>query len=812
MKTKFVFLYLLISSILMPLFGFETVVGSPIALRVTATKFTAKPNETVTITVTASDQDYVVDEYGYIKQTINDPVTVNITSTSNRLPTVNSVNGNTTKYEWLTPSNPGHYVLTFTAADSGKHAVDDIQKQVLEFTVKNELGETGPFNLTLTASSKSVTLTDKNITVTITAQLRGKDIGEKKVQFFATGGHLSENTGTTNASGTLTTMLTIAPDSPTGAITVSGATENAVSQIYIQVYKQTVQPKPTLRPPTPGGGGNIPKPTYPPYAAEFPISVSPNTLPADGKSTAIVTVQFVDARGIGLANQIVEFSQQGGLIIAPMRTITDRNGYARVQITAAGSPALCLLLAKAGPLLSYVEVLCYDKTENDTTTSTTPVLHLTAAQSIMPGDGATKISIQCLALDKENFVIAREEVEFSTTAGMLSANKMITNNAGIAEIQLTAPNYPAEALITAQVRGVVATVRVTFTDINISAHLPGLEVTNVGTAESKMINENMTVSEIRGIDRLVRQTVTSIDLNGNQKSYDLGVTGGILIDSLNRGYGVVTVDSGGLLTITKIINGISAVAGTAQVPPGSVVKQAYIALGTENIGVVTAMPNNTSPRLLYFISGKEQPVIELNAGMEKAPIIALTANGRLGVFLYGGALQIYDANGQKISNTILTNTEENVLALRFSPNSEKFIAITDIEGGNGVYVYTTANLALESSFRSIPITYISSSDSGMIVSGNDGVARYYNFIETRFIWQIYGNVTGFMSEGDGSLMSIIQNHKPNETIIAIVYLTNGSVEKSQTFENLSKVVSFMPADNYGRYGIIVSDRIMRFLP
>jgi len=226
-----------------------------------------------------------------------------------------------------------------------------------------------------------------------------------------------------------------------------------------------------------------------------------------------------------------------------------------------------------------------------------------------------------------------------------------------------------------------------------------------------------------------------------------------------------------------------------------------------------ARVNDTLPTLLFFENGNTSPVMELSGDKLNAlPIVSLAKNGTLGLAKEGGNISIYNPKGELVTEAVLPNTEQKVVALRFTPIGTRFIVVADSALGNTVYVYAAATLVLTHTINSIPITFIGTADSGIMISGNDGYGRFYNFNMNRFIWQVFGNVTAFMAEDGGALMSVIQTQNPQDTIIAIALLTDGTILRSQAFTDLGRVVAFMKANDYGKYGVIVSDRIMRFLP
>jgi len=792
----------------LPAFAFELVTGTPINLLVTVSKLVAAPSEQINVTVTSSDEDYEVDEYGYVKRKITDPVTVATTASGGTL-AKNTTNGNVTTYRWTAPKNPGHYLLTFTSTDSGKHAGDAPQTKILEITVKNNLGQTGAGNLTLTTSTKKVTLGNRNVNVTITASLRGTDIAGKRVDFMTTNGIIAAPFGLTNANGQVVATLTIPQSTPVGSITIVATTETAVAQAYVQVEKGI----PTVNIPRPPIGV-LPAPTLPNYRPDFLISISPSSIPADGRTQANVEVRIVDARGLGVFRQTVTFSVLGGISVNPMRVLTDINGFARTNITAANIPVRALVMAQAGAQRSFAEITCFDPQTGGQTEeqATKPVIHLTASQSVAPADGESKIDIQCLVLTEDNFAIPEKRVTFSASAGTLSAANVLTNGSGVALVELTAPNNPANAIVTAQIDGIVAVVNITFENVHINTgFLPDLEV--LMTSNSNLMSENLSVVENAMANGLTRRIANYIANNGTLFSHDLSTTGNILTNSEGKGFGVVKVDEDGTLTVIKFIDDKEVIAGTYKVARGLIVKEAYYAEDSQNIAVLLARVNDTIPTLLFFENENPSPVLELSGEKLKAlPVVSLAKNGTLGIAQEGGNISIYDLKGELVTEAVLPNTEQKIVALRFTPMGARFIVVTESALGNTVYVYTAATLVLTHTINSIPITFIGTADSGLMISGNDGYGRFYNFNVGRFIWQVFGNVTAFMAEEGGALMAVIPTQTPAETIIAIALLTDGTVLRSQAFPELGKVIAFMKANQYGKYGVIVSDRIMRFLP
>lgn len=191
-------------------------------------------------------------------------------------------------------------------------------------------------------------------------------------------------------------------------------------------------------------------------------SVTPSAIPADGVSTARVTVTLTRS-GVGQAGQTITFTTTAGSFGGASSTtaVTDTNGDAWVDLTAAVS----------GSDVSATVTASYASTGSASTTVTFTGLSLTltASPTSIPADGVTASTLT-LTLTSAGTALAGRLVAFTTTAGSLSAGSALTDTSGRATVTLTAPpsKSSGSATVTADYRGLTRTQGLTFTGITIA--------------------------------------------------------------------------------------------------------------------------------------------------------------------------------------------------------------------------------------------------------------------------------------------------------------------------------------------------------
>ncbi len=87
------------------------------------------------------------------------------------------------------------------------------------------------------------------------------------------------------------------------------------------------------------------------------VAAQDANLPADGRSTTMLTATVEDAYGNGLADSVVQFTTTAGTV-APAQSTTDEHGMARASLTAATIPTTASVTAQTAGISDTVHVVC----------------------------------------------------------------------------------------------------------------------------------------------------------------------------------------------------------------------------------------------------------------------------------------------------------------------------------------------------------------------------------------------------------------------------------------------------------------------
>jgi adhesin/invasin len=205
------------------------------------------------------------------------------------------------------------------------------------------------------------------------------------------------------------------------------------------------------------------------------LTADPTEIPADGRSSSRIEVWVRTTTGdVPVWGAPVSFSTSLGTIDA--YAYTDQSGRAEVSLLSASTPGVAEVVGTFGMLTVTTYVTFGDLT-----------LSLVAESPRMAADGISSQYVTATLLTEENTPVIGVMIDFTTTAGVITASEM-TDSRGEARALLTTPAQPAEATITASFNGsITAAVTVTFVGLELELVTPvsrlvadGMQAVTVG--------------------------------------------------------------------------------------------------------------------------------------------------------------------------------------------------------------------------------------------------------------------------------------------------------------------------------------------
>ena len=292
-----------------------------------------------------------------------------------------------------------------------------------------------PDTVSVTANPSSVPADGKS-TSTITATVSkasGPDASDP-VSFTENGicGTLSKASSTTDGNGHATATYTSSTSHGQCTITVTEANTGASGPATVT---QTVP-------------------------LNVSVKANPSTVPADGKSTSMLTATVTDPNNsdAAVANDTVTWtlsaSPAGSCELAsPPPSATNTSGQVTVQYTASKTAGTCTVTATESQSGS---------SGTTTVTQSAYTVAVTATPSSLPGDGATQSTIAATVTDSNSKPVGGDVVTFtlsgtptSASCGTLSSPPTATTGSsgstnGVASITYTASTTPGVCTVTAK--------------------------------------------------------------------------------------------------------------------------------------------------------------------------------------------------------------------------------------------------------------------------------------------------------------------------------------------------------------------------
>ena len=770
----------------------QYIADQPISLDVRTGATSVAPGHQVQIRIAAFDVDQA-DGGRAGMQRVDDPVTLTYEATGGQL-SKRSVTQNPVDLVWLSPTKPGYYAIFITAQDSGRYFADPPVRRVIELRVEQQ-GVAFVPTVRVGATPQTIQL-DRSNSSSITAQLLGEGIAGKGVRFFSTGGTLSAVNAVTNNAGLATVRLTVRKED-VGTLTVAAVYGNTVSTTTVQVVERTpgpVIPRPPTFPPLPPGN----------MQPGFVVSVEPPSLPADGRSTAIVRIRMTDIRGLPLQRQSVFFRSTIG-VVAPRRTVTDNWGYATAEITASDYPGGGYVVVTSGAVESYAPIVMNPVDEpggNDGA----PRIFLTLDPTRQMADGASRVYVEALVLDERNRAVRDQSVSFTTTLGRLAQAAVRTDEEGKAGTSLIAPDRPGLAVVTATVGRITAASQVAFEGGGAGG--PQLEIAYWSGQNTSFVAPNWLLHEMH-VDAGGQGATTS-----ELKIYDrlgklvlqvpLGTNGVIVRDQYGLAHGYCFKEDGKSTVVLLKPSGELDRTIVIPLAIGSDIQEVKYADPGGQVLVSTSRPDGTEPDVRFY-SPAGAEILAVNKGLERLPEMALGADGYLAMALPGGTVRIYSQFGQLVAEgrradglqathiaigpgatwvavaaSLAGQTERRPVVSVFSQQGGAPLATFELEANQLVAVSNTA-LAVSTPERTVLIN----------VAGRN------------IAWQVSGSFERFLAVKDVGILAGHHGEQGNgiSSRITVVRLRDGQLVVSEPFA-VGRVVALTPPGADGIIGVL----------
>lgn len=766
--------------------------GSPISLSLRVSSTAVGPGQQVQIRIEGNDTDLENRGRGWTR--INDKVTLAYQVTGGEL-TKHSITDNPVDLFWRAPMQPGVYALYVTATDTGRYYADAPVRRVVEITVRPLGGGDFVPAVRLGANPQTIRL-DRNRTTELTAQVFGKDNAGKEVIFFATGGVLSATRAVTNAAGRATVRLTVSEDD-LGTITAAASYGNTTSTTTVQVVDRAPSPQ---RP----GPPTFPPPPIGNVSPGFTISVEPNVLPADGRSTALVRVRLTDPRGLPLQNQNVVFRSTIGSI-APRMTRTAYYGDATAVITAPDEPGAGYIVVNAGALQNYATIV-FEPVEDEGPVGP-PRIFLTIDPTQQAADGMAKVRVEALVLDGNDRAIAGREINFSTTLGLLGQSAVVTDAEGRAATTLTAPDRPGLAVVTAALGGITAASQVEF--LGGAAGGVQLDIAQWAGQQTTFVSPQWLRRDVRieGGGRSATQSELQIldDAGKPTLQIALGAHGVIARDQYGLAHGYAIEENGKATVVILHPDGRVRQTFTVPLVIGSHVTDVQVAEPAGQVLVSVTQPDGTRPEVHLFIPAGVE-VLKLDQGLERLPVMALGGDGYLAMALPGGTVRLYNGMGQVVSEGRRIDGLE-ARAVQVGPGGQ-WVAVAAALAGQTerppvVSVFSArggmpiATFALDA-VRLAPVS------ETMLAVATPTETALLNLANSTIAWRISGSFERFLAVRD---TGILAGHYGAEQTgglanrVTFVQLRDGRLIVSERFDT-GRIVALTPPGPDGTVGVI----------
>jgi hypothetical protein len=519
-----------------PAAGSNATVGS-VSLTTSATTILSDGSQTADIKVFVRDASNVLLKGVTVTISANNGGSLQIPS-----PATTAADGTLTAV-LSTPGNTTLRTITVTATAGG--ITGTVNVQVIAAPPSATVG-----SLTLTTSTPTIP-SDGSLPATITAIVRdtsNRFMQNVAVTFVTNSGGLAITQGTTNASGTATASLSVAPDDRSNrTITVTATAQGLTQQVTTAVTGTR-------------------------------LAIQGATALVLG-ANASYTVTLLDSGDRGIPGRALTVSSARANTLSASALTTDSNGRATFNLTVANPGNDTLTVAGLG--LTTTQAVTVNA---DSFTFSSP-----AVNAEIPLNTPTSVTVRWLS---NGAAVVGQPVAFATTRGLVTGSPALTNASGDATVSISSTNaggasVTASASGTATAQRLVEFVATTPASIDVQP--------NVFTIAP---NEQATLTAVvrDAAGNLVKNQTVTFSLQDN--------TGGTLsvatavTNSQGRAQTVYTAGS-----TTSARDGVIVTAAVAGAPSDTVAltvarKAVFISLGTGN---TITEPNESQYKIEFTI-------------------------------------------------------------------------------------------------------------------------------------------------------------------------------------------------------------------
>ena len=435
--------------------------------------------------------------------------------------------------------------------------------------------------------------------------------------------------------------------------------------------------------------------------------MTPDQVSPLGTTTVVVTVE--DAGNNRIVGETIIFSidvNDSGGSFADISAVTDLNGQVFVNYTAGGTEGTDEIRARAASNSEF------DTADIDVIGTITNIgsITLIAGSDTLPADGTSDVALRATVLGTDGQPRAATNVVFSSTLGDVEApGNKDTDSFGVAELLLTAGNFPGTATVTAVTGGFIAQVEIEF----LAVPADSVSLVNVPDPIAPFGTTTMRATLLDGANPVPGETLNfSIDTNNS---------GGSLFDL------TAVTDVNGQAEVTYTAGGIAGVQDTIRVRLASNLEiTATDAVNVSAADVGSIVISATSSTLIADGASQTRLIASVldpsNNPAEGVIVTFMTGGGNVCIYPSGGAcapgISYTPAGGTDAaglveatleSSTVLGPVTVTASALGFSDST----IVTFIPG-------PIANLAVSASPSNITADGASTSTVSALATDADG--------------------------------------------------------------------------------------------
>ncbi|CAK0747045.1 adhesin/invasin [Gammaproteobacteria bacterium] len=322
-------------------------------------------------------------------------------------------------------------------------------------------------------------------------------------------------------------------------------------------------------------------------AASVALAATPTTIRPSGSSTITATV--LDANKNSVVGETVSFdvsqNGSGGSFVATS-AVTNGNGRAIVSYTGGSIAGIDTLEASLTNGISSSTVSIKVETSAIVVNS---VVLVTGAQSVV-ANGTNEVKLRATVKDIDGNPATGLQVDFSTTAGLLTSSISTTDSSGIAEVTLTAPTKVGTATLVAVVSGFNDTKTITFTAGNATTILLNAAPSTIYPSGSSTVqatvfdvNENLVSNQSVNFSATSNQSggsfsVVAVTTDGNGRAATFYTAGSVAgTDTISA-----TLASGTSVSTNITVNASATVVNSIVLTMGA---SSVVADGTSKVKV-----------------------------------------------------------------------------------------------------------------------------------------------------------------------------------------------------------------------------------